>query len=931
MAYGQSTNVIKNIPTGDNNIDAQIAYSRWQSNQVIFSFTNDYEEDYEEELGYQNTENRRNEKGVLIPGHRTTFSPLNAIQQQIARNWMRQYEDVSGLILTEWSRFTGNDRHATIRIAASDNPGTAYAGLPNHGFEAGDIWFNRSDYNAPRIGNYAYHTFGHEIGHALGLEHGHETGGIRGVAMDFDRDSMEFSIMTYRSHLGHSANGYSNGFWDYAQTLMIYDIRAIQQMYGANFNTNANNTVYTFSTNTGEMFVNNIGQGQPGGNRLFRTIWDGNGIDTYQFSNYTTNLNVNLAPGHWSDLDVGGNFQRARLGRHQTARGHIFNALQFNGDRRSLIENAHGGTGHDTIVGNDAANQLKGNAGNDSLDGLIGDDSIYGGAGNDFLEGYVGQDSLDGGAGSDHLRGGPGHDFLEGFTGDDSLVGWTENDHLRGGPGNDTLVGGKDNGDGRNSGDDRLVGWTGDDIIWGGDGNDSIWGGSDFSKLLGSGKDNLNGQEGDDILNAGDEADTLNGGTGNDFLGGWSGNDIIYGENGNDTLYGDSGKDSLFGGDGNDRIFGHTDNLTVIKTLGPDHSKDIINGGAGNDTLDGGNGSDEIGGWTGNDLILGGNGNDIIWADTGNDTVRGGQGHDVIWGHTDNQAVKSQLGIDQADLLEGGAGNDTINGNGGDDSLWGGSGQDRLLGDIGDDLLNGQSGNDTLKGGLGNDTLVGIKGNDVLEGGAGNDRYDINGKGDRIIEKKGQGEDWVYSSANIRLGANLENLLLKESTATKGTGNHLNNIIRGNQRNNRLVGARGHDTLHGLVGRDQLAGGANNDLLIGGPGSDILTGGIGADSFRFYSPQEGGDSIRDFSRGAGDTIEIITGGFGGGLNYSGRLKEHQFSLGSRAKDNSDRFIYNRNNGQLLFDVDGVGGAEASLIATLNNKAALSHQDIQLYA
>ncbi|MBX9254865.1 M10 family metallopeptidase C-terminal domain-containing protein, partial [Desmonostoc muscorum CCALA 125] len=167
---------------------------------------------------------------------------------------------------------------------------------------------------------------------------------------------------------------------------MMYDIRAIQQMYGANFNHNSGNTTYTFSTTTGEMFVNGIGQGTPGGNRIFRTIWDGNGIDTYNFSNYTTNLAINLEPGNWTNLNVGGNFQRANLGDGNYARGHVFNALQFNGDTRSLIENANGGSGNDNINGNSANNVLRGNAGNDTITGGGGDDYMDGGTGIDTVD-----------------------------------------------------------------------------------------------------------------------------------------------------------------------------------------------------------------------------------------------------------------------------------------------------------------------------------------------------------------------------------------------------------------------------------------------------------------------------------------------------------------------------------------------------------------
>ncbi|MDY6783634.1 MAG: M10 family metallopeptidase, partial [Cyanobacteriota bacterium] len=345
-AFGVPTPSTTVTPTYDNNIDGLLKATKWASSSVSFSFTdsiNDYE------LGYPSR-----------ASHAASFQTLNATQRAVARSWLGAFASISGLNPFELSGTS--DRDATIRMAMSNVPETAFA-YSGTSVAAGDIWFNRNDYNNPEIGSFAYHTFGHELGHALGLKHGHETGGVRNVAMNSDRDSMEFSIMTYRSYVGGPLNGYSNEAYGYAQSLMMYDIRAIQQMYGASFTHNSSNTTYTFSTTTGEMFVNGIGQGRPGANRIFRTIWDGNGIDTYNFSNYTTNLSINLAPGTWSDLNIGGNFQRSYLGGGNYARGHVFNALQYNDDTRSLIENARGGSGDDIIRGNDADNYLYGYGG----------------------------------------------------------------------------------------------------------------------------------------------------------------------------------------------------------------------------------------------------------------------------------------------------------------------------------------------------------------------------------------------------------------------------------------------------------------------------------------------------------------------------------------------------------------------------------------
>jgi Ca2+-binding RTX toxin-like protein len=57
-------------------------------------------------------------------------------------------------------------------------------------------------------------------------------------------------------------------------------------------------------------------------------------------------------------------------------------------------------------------------------------------------------------------------------------------------------------------------------------------------------------------------------------------------------------------------------------------------------------------------------------------------------------------------VLNGDAGNDTLEGGNGFDLLNGGDGDDRLEGNAGNDTLDGGAGNDVLRGGLGADTFV---------------------------------------------------------------------------------------------------------------------------------------------------------------------------------------------------------------------------------
>ena len=120
------------------------------------------------------------------------------------------------------------------------------------------------------------------------------------------------------------------------------------------------------------------------------TLWDGGGEDTYDFSNYSTNLSVDLQPGAWTTLAQD---EVAEAKDHTMAPGNIANARLFEGDTRSLIENAIGGSGDDSITGNQADNHLMGGSGDDQLFGLDGNDTLDGGSGKDKIDGGVGVDT----------------------------------------------------------------------------------------------------------------------------------------------------------------------------------------------------------------------------------------------------------------------------------------------------------------------------------------------------------------------------------------------------------------------------------------------------------------------------------------------------------------------------------------------------------
>ncbi|NET08639.1 MAG: calcium-binding protein, partial [Symploca sp. SIO2B6] len=146
-----------------------------------------------------------------------------------------------------------------------------------------------------------------------------------------------------------------------------------------------------------------------------------------------------------------------------------------------------------------------------------------------------------------------------------------------------------------------------------------------------------------------------------------------------------------------------------------------------------------------------------------------------------------------------------------------------------------------------------------------------------------------------------------------------------------LFGGAGNDQLFGEAGDDALYGEEGNDTLNGGDGDDTLTGGTGADNFTFDAANQGVDIINDFLSLQGDKIFVSASGFGGGLVAGATITAEQFVLGSSAADASDRFIYNQTNGNLLFDIDGIGSQAATHIATLSSNPLITNTDIVMLA
>ena len=484
-------------------------------------------------------------------------------------------------------------------------------------------------------------------------------------------------------------------------------------------------------------------------------------------------------------------------------------------------------------TGNALANSMTGASGNETLSGLGGDDTLEGGTGNDTVLGGDGNDELDGGTGADRLDGGAGNDLLVGQEGADTLVG---------GAGDDSYV------------LDNLLDAVPDTVT------EAANGGNDIVAFNASNPDTY-------ILPANVESLWFRGAAAVVGIGNASGNHIQSGA-GNDRLEGLAGNDVLDAGAGNDTMIGGIGNDSYHVDTAFDV---VIEGvGAGTDTV-----------FSQVNWILGDNVENLVLIDTPD--ARVGKG---------NALANSITGNSLANRLEGGAGNDVLDGGAGADQLVGGDGNDTYFFDSGSDIAVELSGvgsgtdivftsasivltdnveNVTLQGTpdtnlsvIGNrlvNIITGDDGDNYIDGGGAADRL-IGGKGDDVYmnrsgaavieEAVNAGRDLVYSGTNYTLGANVEDLfLLAEGGNITGTGNALDNLLRGTSGNNEIKGLAGNDVLFGNAGRDSLSGGLGNDYLDGGRNDDTLDGGAGNDTYILDNLL---DTVTEAANGGTDVI-----------------------------------------------------------------------------
>jgi Ca2+-binding RTX toxin-like protein len=436
------------------------------------------------------------------------------------------------------------------------------------------------------------------------------------------------------------------------------------------------------------------------------------------------------------------------------------------------------------------------------------------------------------------------------------------------------------------------------------------------------------------------------GSLGNDILTGTSVSDILIGLAGDDVLMGGASGDTINGGDGSDTASYATSNIGVYVVFGDfgaatgdavgDNLISIENltGSSFNDILGVDNGDNRLSGRAGNDRLLGLGGNDVLDGGDGGDSLEGGSGTDTASYATAASGVYMILGDgaawtgdargdilssienvtgsrfadvlgldDNANVVDGGAGNDQLLGFGGNDILIGGAGRDILNGGNGTDTVSyasaasgvyaffgdwggftGDAQGDTffsienITGSAFNDILGMDGGNNVLDGGAGDDVLYGNGGADTLIGGAG------FDTANYATATSRIYVFFGDAGAWTGdaqgdsmfsieaiTGTNFNDIIGMDDFANTLAGGAGDDILYGEGGGDRLFGNAGFDTVsyaFAPSGVYILfadlgnaTGDAAGDS-EFSSIESIVGSAFDDIIGMGDFNDTLAGGGG---------------------------------------------------------------------
>ncbi|MFA6789343.1 MAG: calcium-binding protein, partial [Arcobacteraceae bacterium] len=519
----------------------------------------------------------------------------------------------------------------------------------------------------------------------------------------------------------------------------------------------------------------------------------------------------------------------------------------FGTDTISGISNITGGAGNDTIIGSSSQNN--------TLKGGQGDDTISGGGGQNYLDGGIGNGDY---VSYDYLESGKRVIVdLEAGTGSVDVTNFDELhgfENVIGSSGADTLKG--------SNSDNILIGAEGNDTFMSRGGVNTIYGGTVTvagdgtlsANALASGEVNTISYEDEAQSVIVDMSQNLSGLNDTGTISTTSratlyGVQNAIGGTNNDIFKTNTAVANSFDGNsGNDTVdysnLDATQNISVTLNGSTLATVSITN--ASNDTI---KNIENVTGGAGADSIIGDGTDNILIGGAGNDTLRGTAGNNELYGGADNDMIYSGTGND---LIDGGTGTDTVN-------------YSEAIAAVNVDL--GIETAQNVGGGMGEDTLVSIENiigtnfDDTFKSHFTRDNH-FNGYGKGIA-----GNTVDYSSLIVD---NIEEDFVRVDLTTNGQIYIDGNLSATDSYTNiqNIIGTDGNDSIYGDTGANTLRGGAGNDTLMGRDGNDYLDGGSGNNTVSYaYSTS----SVElDFKIGLGyvsasdqDTLVGIQNAIGG--------------------------------------------------------------------
>jgi Ca2+-binding RTX toxin-like protein len=629
----------------------------------------------------------------------------------------------------------------------------------------------------------------------------------------------------------------------------------------------------------------------------------------------------------------------------------------------------NGTAGNDSLMGTPSDDTINGLGGNDTIDGAGGDDVLNGGDGNDSIIAVTGFDTVSGGAGNDTIQGGAAS--IDGGTGDDTyflpgFFGGTLTD--AGGidtiitTGMNPLLPGIENLLLRDDSPTSFLFGVGNELdnlirnespaesfIDGADGNDRLVGSSNkdhFSFSHGSGNignDTVDGGAGEDDIQIGDfsavvldfrSGTVVGGGNGGSGSVSFSNIEIASGGRFNDRLIADDGGRRLYGGSGgDDTLIGGAGNDTFSMTYF-ESGHDVLDGGGGNNTLEVYGNFGATADLTAGTLSLPPS-NSATFTNIQN-YLGSPYGADSIRGNSQANWLVGDFGI-------GNHGADTIDGLGGNDTLSGGGNNDQFLftvapGEANADLItdftrdadkivldgtvhanSGPSGNFVANDARFYAAAGATGGHDaddrvIYDTTSGNLYWDADGSGAGVAQRIATVQT-TFSTISATDIAIINGSPTPTPTPTPGQN------IQGTTGNDSLVGGTGNDTIYGNAGNDTIEGKGGNDSVSGGGGQDVYV-------FHEYGAANA-DTVANFDTNW-DALRFDSSAFtalgGAGHFAAGDARFYGAAGATTAHDADDRFVYNTSTGQLYYDADGAGGADAQLVATLQGTPTVAAGD-----